>query len=125
MHTTELVQYFSPQSSRKRDFVTLKHFSGKYGFHLCYMALRESVSDKNDNKELVAKMRKTGMYNGEHTCMYIVRSERQHLLLKKQRGYLSIDQITNCIYMHAIGLNPNHCPYTDITIYTMIVNLVQ
>ena len=61
IHTTELIQYFGPPSSKKRDFVNLKHLSGKYGYHLCYMALRESASDANDNKELVARMKSKGM----------------------------------------------------------------
>ena len=62
IHTTELIKYFGPQSSTKRDFVNLKYLSGKYGYHLCYMALRESASDDNENEDLVRSMRSTGLY---------------------------------------------------------------
>ena len=61
IHTTELVKYFNPQSSTKRDFVNLKYLSGKYGPHLCYMALRESSSPDNENGEIVRQMKCTGL----------------------------------------------------------------
>ena len=61
MDLTELVKYFSPSSSRKRNFVNLRYLSCEYGYHLCYMALREAASKHNDNLQLVTKMRETGM----------------------------------------------------------------
>ena len=60
IHTTELVNYFGKQS-KKRDFVNLRYLSAKYGCHLCYMALRESASDLNENETLVREMKSTGI----------------------------------------------------------------
>ncbi len=60
MQTTQLVELFDPQSSRMRNFAHLKHMSGRYGYHLCYMALREAANVDNHNKELTARMKAKG-----------------------------------------------------------------
>ena len=61
MHTADLVKYFNPDSSRERNFAHLRHLSPKYGFHLCFMALREAAKKHEENYELVEKMKATGM----------------------------------------------------------------
>ena len=61
MQIPELIEFFDPHSSRMRNFAHLKHMSGKYGYHLCYMALREAANEDNHNKELTAKMKAKGI----------------------------------------------------------------
>ena len=65
IHLDELMQYFNPSFSRKRHFVSLKYMSSKYGYHLCYMALREAAredenEDIQDNIQVVQALESTG-----------------------------------------------------------------
>ena len=94
IHLDELMQYFNPNFSRKRHFVSLKYMSSKYGYHLCYMALREAARENDDNEDqdniqVVQALESTGDLDVS-----------MHLILT----FNQLPHIINTLYIFAIHL---------------------